>query len=171
MVTKKEASPGYTLRDPGILTDNMELGDFTERALKIYGEEVNLNRAVPDYRDGLKPVTRRILWSLNSMPKGVMMKTARLVGDCFASGTMVRLSGGASIPIEQVVIGDEVETDVGPRTTTKVFVKPDKELYEVKTDKGTVKATPDQIFYCINEAGLEVERTPLTLKPGDRIKM
>lgn len=51
-----------------------------------YAEEVIKNRAIPDIRDGLKPVHRRILWSMWSMgckPKESMKKCARVVGDCF----------------------------------------------------------------------------------------
>lgn len=85
MATANKKITGYTLRDPGILIETQELGDFTENALKIYGEEVNLNRAVPDYRDGLKPVTRRIMWALQNLPKAQLLKTAKLVGDCLGN--------------------------------------------------------------------------------------
>ena len=51
-----------------------------------YSMSVITARALPDIRDGLKPVHRRILYSmhemnlLNSKP---FVKSARIVGDCF----------------------------------------------------------------------------------------
>ena len=62
------------------MVEDVALGTLTEDNLRIYGEEVNLDRAVPDFRDGLKPVTRRTLWALHGMGNQ-MVKTARLGGD------------------------------------------------------------------------------------------
>jgi len=66
-----------TLRDQG-------LDKFTAEALSIYGAYVVEDRAVPDYRDGLKPVHRALLWSLaglNLRPSSSYKKSARTVGD------------------------------------------------------------------------------------------
>ena len=41
-------------------------------------------RAIPDVRDGLKPVQRRILWGMNELnltPGVAHKKSARIVGD------------------------------------------------------------------------------------------
>ena len=56
------------------------IGEFGEKAMGIYAEEVNLNRAVPDLSDGLKPVQRRILWASSNLGRD-FVKTARLVGE------------------------------------------------------------------------------------------
>lgn len=58
-----------------------QLLEFVEKQLKIYGHETNLERSVPDYRDGLKPVARRVLWAMNQLPKDQNIKSARIVGD------------------------------------------------------------------------------------------
>ena len=53
--------------------------------IKTYGHAVILNRAVPDFRDGLKPVHRRVLWSLYTLGlknSGPFKKSARTVGEC-----------------------------------------------------------------------------------------
>jgi DNA gyrase subunit A len=50
-----------------------------------YSLSVITSRAIPDARDGLKPVQRRILYSLEEQsirPSGPYKKCARIVGDC-----------------------------------------------------------------------------------------
>lgn len=50
-----------------------------------YAESVILDRALPRVEDGLKPVQRRILYTmheLNMKPEGPYKKSARVVGDC-----------------------------------------------------------------------------------------
>lgn len=57
---------------------------MTARSLKSYGQEVVLQRAVPDFRDGLKPVHRCILWALYGLglkDTGPFKKAARTVGE------------------------------------------------------------------------------------------
>jgi DNA gyrase subunit A len=49
-----------------------------------YAYSVIHSRALPDARDGLKPVHRRILWSMseqNHRPDRPYVKSARVVGD------------------------------------------------------------------------------------------
>ena len=49
-----------------------------------YSMSVIVSRALPDLRDGLKPVHRRILWSMNESgytPDKPHKKSARIVGD------------------------------------------------------------------------------------------
>lgn len=69
---------------PAAITDT-GLAAFTEEALAEYGSYVVEDRAVPDFRDGLKPVHRSLLWSLaglNLRPSAGYKKSARTVGDC-----------------------------------------------------------------------------------------
>ncbi|MDQ9734336.1 DNA gyrase subunit A, partial [Acinetobacter baumannii] len=49
-----------------------------------YSMSVIVGRALPDVRDGLKPVHRRILYSMNELnlsPDKPYRKSARIVGD------------------------------------------------------------------------------------------
>ena len=49
-----------------------------------YAMSVIVGRALPDVRDGLKPVHRRILYSMNELnltPDKPYRKSARIVGD------------------------------------------------------------------------------------------
>lgn len=54
------------------------------RCLKNYGSYVVEQRVIPDYRDGLKPVQRRILWALykaGALSNRAFKKKANIVGD------------------------------------------------------------------------------------------
>ncbi len=68
-------------------TDNIMQLDFTEEmrtSYRNYALSVIIARALPDVRDGLKPVQRRILYSMTELgldPKKPHRKSARVVGD------------------------------------------------------------------------------------------
>lgn len=60
------------------------LAEEVERAFLDYSMSVIVSRALPDVRDGLKPVHRRILWSMYDgglRPDRPFVKCARVVGD------------------------------------------------------------------------------------------
>lgn len=61
------------------------LADFGIRSITNYATEVNLDRAVPELYDGLKPVLRRVLWSANSYKAGEPVKSAKVVGHCIGT--------------------------------------------------------------------------------------
>ena len=66
-----------------IIQENFDY--FLKKQFVIYAQDVVWNRAVPDVRDGLKPVQRRILESmlyLGLHPTKPYKKCARTVGDC-----------------------------------------------------------------------------------------
>lgn len=66
------------------LVRDENLADFSRRALSIYGSYVVEERAIPDFRDGLKPVHRAIVWSLSDLNLrygGAAKKSMRVVGD------------------------------------------------------------------------------------------
>jgi DNA gyrase subunit A len=81
--------------------------DELESSYLDYSYSVIYSRALPDARDGLKPVHRRILWSMhdaNLRPDRGFVKSARVVGDVMAKyhphgdaaiyDAMVRLAQG-----------------------------------------------------------------------------
>ncbi len=71
------AAPGSDIR-PVSLSDEMR------RSYLDYAMSVIVSRALPDVRDGLKPVHRRILFSMNEnnhTPDRPYVKCARIVGD------------------------------------------------------------------------------------------
>ena len=66
------------------LGNTVTLGKFAERAYLDYAVSVVKGRALPQVQDGLKPVQRRILYSMNEMglgPTSKPRKSAAVVGD------------------------------------------------------------------------------------------
>ena len=48
-------------------TEEIEIQEEMERSFLEYAMSVIVSRALPDARDGLKPVHRRILWGMHDM--------------------------------------------------------------------------------------------------------
>jgi len=69
---------GYGLIEP------IEIEEEMERSFLDYSMSVIVQRALPDVRDGLKPVHRRILWGMydvGARPDRPFMKCARVTGE------------------------------------------------------------------------------------------
>src|ERR1700746_3434577 len=69
-------------------TPSRTLVEEVEAAFLEYSMSVIVSRALPDVRDGLKPVQRRILWAMhdaNLRPDRPFVKCARVVGDVMAN--------------------------------------------------------------------------------------
>ena len=65
-------------------TINVDIEDERKKSFISYAMAVNISRALPDVRDGLKPVHRRILYSMHEMGlynDKPTRKSARIVGD------------------------------------------------------------------------------------------
>ena len=63
---------------------DVEVNSELKQSFIDYAMAVNRSRAIPDVRDGLKPVHRRILYSMNEMgltPDKPFKKCAAIVGD------------------------------------------------------------------------------------------
>lgn len=64
--------------------DPVEVNSIVERNFIDYSMSVIVSRAIPDVRDGLKPVHRRILWAMYDLgmtPDKPFKKSARIVGE------------------------------------------------------------------------------------------
>jgi hypothetical protein len=77
-----------------------------------------------------------------------------LKGPCFAAGTPVQMANGSTKPIEQVKVGDSVETrDPGTGRTeakpvTRTFTPTSDRLVSLKLSTGeTITCTPEHPFY------------------------
>ncbi|MEQ1874140.1 MAG: DNA gyrase subunit A [Ilumatobacteraceae bacterium] len=65
----------------------IQLQDEMERSFLDYAMSVIMSRALPDVRDGLKPVHRRIIWDMDQQgfrPNRAHVKSARVTGDTMA---------------------------------------------------------------------------------------
>ena len=84
---------------------DLNIEDEMRTSYLDYSMSVIVSRALPDVRDGLKPVHRRILWAMNDLgmsPDKPHRKSARVVGDVLGKyhphgdssvyGAMVRLA-------------------------------------------------------------------------------
>ena len=84
MAKRKEPEKPIVKDDPSRIIDiNME--DVMHNSMMPYAEHVILERALPRVEDGLKPVQRRILYTmmeLGTTPDKPHRKCARIVGDC-----------------------------------------------------------------------------------------
>ena len=89
----------------GTIVRSAYLGKEMQTSFLEYSMSVIVSRALPDVRDGLKPVHRRILYAMNESgytPNRAHMKSARTVGDVIGKyhphgdvavyDTMVRLA-------------------------------------------------------------------------------
>src|SRR5574344_467395 len=88
---------------PGLI--DREVTNEVQTAFLSYSMSVIVSRAIPDVRDGLKPVQRRIIFGMNEsgmQPGKPYKKSARIVGDVMGKyhphgdsalyGTLVRLA-------------------------------------------------------------------------------
>ena len=72
---------------PSVINDKLipiDLEQEMKKSFISYAMAVIINRALPDVRDGLKPVHRRIIYAMNELnmtPDKPFRKSARLVGD------------------------------------------------------------------------------------------
>ena len=102
--TKIQASLGTLDMNVGKVTDT-DFAREMQTSFLEYSMSVIVARALPDVRDGLKPVHRRILYAMNESgvtPNKPHVKSARPVGDCMGKyhphgdaaiyDTMVRLA-------------------------------------------------------------------------------
>ena len=79
-MTKQDPPPP---EDGGRIIDEA-LSDALSRRYLAYALSTIMNRALPDVRDGLKPVHRRLLYAMRVLrldPEGGAKKSARVVGD------------------------------------------------------------------------------------------
>jgi DNA gyrase subunit A len=94
---------------------NTVFEEVMHNSMLPYSESVILDRALPRVEDGLKPVQRRILYSMHEMgltPDKPYKKSARIVGDCLGKyhphgdssvyGAMVRMAQPFSMRMKLV---------------------------------------------------------------------
>lgn len=82
--SKRESEPTTTVAEV-TGTPLVSLLNIVKKQTVRYGSHTIENRALPDFRDGLKPVFRRVIWTANDEKmyhNGMLKKSARIVGTC-----------------------------------------------------------------------------------------
>lgn len=136
--------------------ESQNINSFVEPAYLAYAMKVVKDRAIPDVEDGLKPVQRRILYSmynLKLLPQNAKpMKSARIIGDCFVAGSLVSAEFGLK-PIEDVEVGERVYTPRGDLVNViERFKNPAKDLVLITFSNGiSMRVTPDQLFRVLDD--------------------
>ena len=135
-----------------ILERNQQVNieDEMRRSYLDYAMSVIVGRALPDVRDGLKPVHRRVLWAMHELGNTynkAYKKSARVVGDCFVAGTLVHTADGLK-PIENIEVGEEVLMPNGYTSrVVEAYHNPPSQVIDVTLSNGlTLTVTPDQKF-------------------------
>ncbi len=128
----------------------VNIEDEMRRSYLDYAMSVIIGRALPDVRDGLKPVHRRVLWAMQELGNYYnkpYKKSARVVGDCFVAGTLVHTDKGLK-PIEEIEVGEEVLMPNGYTSrVVEAFHNPPTEIVEVNLTNGnSLKVTKGQLF-------------------------
>src|SRR5215471_1618198 len=86
-MARRRTTNQLTLEPPSEIPTR-SLQEEVESAFLEYAMSVIVQRALPDVRDGMKPVQRRILWAMhdsNLRPDRPFVKCARVVGDVMAN--------------------------------------------------------------------------------------
>jgi DNA gyrase subunit A len=86
-MARRRTTNQLTLQPPSDIPTR-SLQEEVESAFLEYAMSVIVQRALPDVRDGMKPVQRRILWAMhdsNLRPDRPFVKCARVVGDVMAN--------------------------------------------------------------------------------------
>ncbi|ADY73797.1 DNA gyrase, A subunit [Desulfurobacterium thermolithotrophum DSM 11699] len=148
----------------------VSIEDEMKQSYLDYAMSVIVGRALPDVRDGLKPVHRRILYSMYQLglyPDKPYKKSARIVGECFVKGTKVSTPAGLR-NIEDLNIGDEVFTSTGVRKVTELYVMPPQPLKEIELENGIkLRCTSGQMFKVLSPKGKFEWKKADQLKKGD----
>lgn len=83
----RQPPPADEPEHPHDHVEPIQLQDEMERSFLDYAMSVIMSRALPDVRDGLKPVHRRIVWDMEQQgfrPNRPHVKSARVTGDTMA---------------------------------------------------------------------------------------
>ena len=135
--------------------NQVNIEDEMRRSYLDYAMSVIIGRALPDVRDGLKPVHRRVLWAMQELGNyhnKPYKKSARVVGDCFVAGTLVHTEKGLK-PIEEIEVGEKVLMPNGYTSrVVEAFHNPPGQVIDVTLSNGlTLTVTPDQKFRVLGE--------------------
>src|SRR2546426_402617 len=162
--------PEESQQEPGARIRLQPIEQEMQRSYIDYAMSVIVGRALPDARDGLKPVQRRILHAMNDlgMSSGSQFKkSARVVGECFVEGTLVATERGL-VPIEKVTCNDRVFTETGMRHVVELYEMPARSIVKIELENGIhAQATRSQEFRVVRPDLSFAWKGASDLTPGD----
>jgi DNA gyrase/topoisomerase IV subunit A len=156
MATRKtDAAEDAAFDQAGATIIDTSVQDEAKASFLEYAYSVITSRALPDARDGLKPVHRRILFSMAEAglrPDHAFVKSARVVGNCFVAGAKVHTPSGLR-NIEDLVAGDLVTAPDGREVRVDVaYANPAQEIVRVTFASGHyLDVTPGQLFRVVQD--------------------
>lgn len=161
--------------------------DLMKQYYLDYAMSVITDRSIPDIRDGLKPVQRRILWGVKNVTE--YSKSARIVGnvmgkyhphgDCLKADTKFFMLDGRHLTIQELYESGIEEIDILAYNEKKRdFVEAKahsfrigqyaKEIYNIKFHDGMeIECTDNHPFFKIHDNNWEKAEN---LKVGDYIR-
>ena len=149
-----------------------EITDELKESYLSYAMSVIVGRAIPDIRDGLKPVQRRILYAMYDMGLNhnkPHKKCARIVGECFTKDTLISTPNGLRKVID-LKKGDYVYTSKGKQKVTELYIMPKKRLITLILENGLTNKSTESQMYKILDKDLEYKwKKASELKKGDYI--
>ena len=82
---KSSSIEDFFASDVKVGDDYITADEMFHKNMYDYGMDVLEDRALADYRDGLKPAQRRLIWTANDLKAtwdNKTVKSARITGDC-----------------------------------------------------------------------------------------
>ncbi|BDR54788.1 DNA topoisomerase (ATP-hydrolyzing) [Bombiscardovia apis] len=159
MAGHRKSNPGYDMREIKEHIVETPLGEEMSKSFLEYAYSVIYARALPDARDGLKPVQRRIIYQMGQMnltPDRPYMKSARAVGEVMGKlhphgdssiyEAMVRLAQPFAMRLPLVDgHGNFGSLDDGPAASryTEARLAPSALGMNANIDEDTVDFTPN----------------------------
>lgn len=165
------------------------ISNMVETGLIDYGTTTIEHRAIPDFRDGLKPVQRRILYAmytLNILPDKGLKKSSAVVGDvlakyhphgdCLDGSTVVPLLNGEKKTIYELVEKNSPEWILAFDKDSNRYIpalahswrvgQVTDTIYDIELSNGSVfTVTENHPFLCLSKRWVAANK----LKPGLRI--
>lgn len=163
--------------------EDVEYSDIMSTNYVNYAMSVIISRAVPDVKDGLKPVQRRILFDMSNKHLNVPSdkphrKSARIVGDtmgkfhphgdCLDGNTKVKLLNGKTVTIMELYKMNEPVWVLGVDTENQKIIPVQahdfrigqyaKDIYEIEFMNGyKISATSNHPFLTIDGEWVRAE--------------
>ncbi|TFG16218.1 MAG: hypothetical protein EU531_07120, partial [Promethearchaeota archaeon] len=152
--------------------EDILLKDEMKSSYIDYSMSVIVGRAIPDVRDGLKPVHRRIIYAMlsnNWNYNNAHVKCAKIVGECFVEGTLINTIDGLKA-IEKIASGDKVHTHKNLKEVSQLYEMPEQELFHIELENGLKNvSTKGQKFKIFTSDLKYVWKSADQLKIGDYI--